>query len=70
MKNKCPDDLKFKLIQKALNKYGPINPVDKAEYLVDDESFSFHKSNGWMFWFNDIDGDTHLTKEKDIGKEN
>ena len=52
---------RFKLVQKAVKKFGKIYPTSPDKNLMD--GFTVEK-NHLYFWFNTLDGSTHLVGEK------
>ena len=50
-----------KLIKKAEEKHGKINPV-RGRGKHDKRSFTRDKKNRLLFWFNTPDGSTHIIK--------
>lgn len=51
-----------RLIKKANEKFGDIYPTSPHKELEDGFTYE-NKKQEWFFWFNTVDGSTHIVKE-------
>ena len=65
MTDHCPLSMKIRLIQKAIDRGNIHSPRAGSALFLDDDCFMWYEKTGWTFWYNDKEGSTHCTKEKE-----